>query len=205
MKRRYFPAALNVRDKRCLVIGNDAEAADKSLRLAESGARVTVISNGPPAPFAAARAAGVLVEERPYADADIDDQFLVVLAIKTDPALSGAVAARCRACRVLLSAIDQPGICDVVHVSLFERGSLQIAISTDGRAPALSRRLREELTRAFEGRPVEAFLDHLSGLREKLEREEPDLAARRRKLIAAVAGFRLDAAVRFPAEWTEPQ
>jgi len=205
MKRRYFPAALNVRGKRCLVIGSDTEAADKSQRLAESGALVTVISHGPPAPFAAARAAGVTIEERPYADADIDDQFLVVLAIKTDPALTKAVADRCRARRVLLSAVDQPAFCDVVHVSLFERGALQIAISTDGRAPALSRRLREELTRAFDGRPIEAFLDHLSAVREKLEREEPDLSERRRKLIAAAAGFRLDAAVRFPADWPEPR
>src|SRR5262252_6402821 len=104
--KRFYPAALNVRGKRCLVIGDGAEAAEKAARLREAGADVTVHAT-----------------TRPFSADLITDQFLVVLAEK-DPTLAGVVARRCRERRVLLAAIDQPEICDVVHVSVFQQGAL---------------------------------------------------------------------------------
>lgn len=184
MKRRYFPAALNVRGKRCLVIGHDDEAKRKAARLVDAGADVTVQSS--------------------FRDGDVTDQFLVILTIKSDPDLSARVAAACRSNRVLLSAIDQPELCDVVHVSIFERGHLQIAISTDGHAPALAKRIRKGLEASLEGEPIEAFLDHLAQLRQRLEREIADPAERRKALIEAVAGFALRAEIDFPPEWKRP-
>ena len=204
MIRRYFPASLNVRKKSCLVIGADAEASEKALRLLESGAQVTIITHGPSAALlSAAREKGAVILERPFSTEDVADQFLVTLAIKTDPALTRLVAERCRARRVLICAIDEPDFCDFAHVSLLEKGPLQISISTDGRAPALARRIREDLDRSFSAQPVEAFVEHLSRLRDRLEREVPDLPERRKQLIAAAAGFALRVDVTFPDGWTE--
>lgn len=204
MKRRFFPAGLNVRGKSCLVIGGDAEASEKAVRLAESGASVAIVSHVADSGLAPARAAGITIHERALQPGDIADQFLVILAIKTDPALTRSVADQCRPRRILLSAIDQPEFCDVVHVSLVQRGHLQVTIATDGHAPALARRLREDLEKAFDASDIAAFVDHLAILRARLEKEEPDLSVRRKRLIAAASEFRLRAEVVLPPDWKKP-
>lgn len=181
----YFPAALNVDRKKCLVIGDDKEAVDKSERLAQAGAHVSVMA---PADFKLA---------------DMTDQFLVILCVKTDPELTRRVAQVCREKRILLCAIDQPAYCDVVNVSIFDKGRLRMTIGTGGAAPAVSKKIRLGLERSLKEVPLEAFLDDLAHLRERLEKELPDGKDRIPKLLEAVDGFEFNAAVRFPSKWIE--
>lgn len=183
------------------MIGGDAEADEKASRLCESGAVVTVLASGAGEPLTEARKAGAQIIERGYEPGDISDQFMVLLAIKTDPALSAAVADECRARRVLLAAIDQPDLSDVSQVALFETGHLQISVSTDGHAPALAKRIRKGMETSLAGEPVAEFVSYLADLRRRLEKEIPDLAERRKALIAAVAGFEFKATVQFPPGW----
>jgi len=65
------------------------------------------------------------------------------------------------------------------------RGPLQIAISTDGRSPALARRLRIELERQF-GAEYGAWVEQVGEVRQKLLRRNLP-AAERRKLLDQIA------------------
>ena len=107
-KHNYFPSALNVQGKNCLVIGeaNDKETIQKSERLRESGAHVQMVL---PMDFSLSQ---------------IQDQFLVIFCVKTNPELTKEIAEVCRKRRVLLCAIDQPAYCDVVNVSVLDRKSV---------------------------------------------------------------------------------
>jgi siroheme synthase-like protein len=175
MKRNYWPAALNVAGKACLVVGNDREALEKSERLAKAGANVRRV-------------------DLPDFRLDlVDDQFLVIYCPHDDRCATAQVAERCREKRVLLCAIDQPEFCDVVNVSIFERGHLKIATSTNGVSPAAARKIREGLEASLKDVPIEAYFEKLAALREQLEREVKDPAARRKALIAAVDEFRFSA------------
>jgi siroheme synthase (precorrin-2 oxidase/ferrochelatase) len=180
---KYFPASLNVKGRRCLVIGSDREADEKSRRLRDAGAKLRVIS------------------ESAFSLRDIKDQFFVVFCPRNNPDLTKKVAAVCRKRRILLCAIDQPEYCDVVNVSTFDKGLLRIMAATHGAAPSISRKIREGLEESMKGVPVDAFLDHLANLRVQLKKSVPDTAERIRQLIAATDGFEFKASVKLPKKW----
>ncbi len=183
-KHKYFPSALNVCDKECLVIGDDREANEKSQRLRDAGARVTVVA------------------PKDFNLSQIKDQFLVIFCPKTDAELTRKVAAACRQKRVLLCAIDQPAYCDVVNVSVFDKGRLRVTIGTGGAAPAVARKIREGLEASLKDVPLEDFLDDLAALRERLEKEIPNPPDRIPKLLEAAEGFEFRASVTLPAKWS---
>src|SRR5262245_30005451 len=180
MKRRFYPVALNVRDRPCLVIGDDDAARTKSERLKDAGARVSAVG---PASFR--------IES-------LSDQFLVVLSHSVDDATAERVAKACRDKRFLLAALDRPALCDVIQLSLFDRGRLRIGISTEGASPGLARKIREGLERSLEKEPIEDFLEELAALRVRLEKESPDPSRRREALLSAIEGFEFRADVKFP-------
>lgn len=62
---------------------------------------------------------------------------------------SESLAAQARAHAVLVNVEDVPELCDFHVPAVLRRGDLAFAVSTNGRAPALSRLLREWLDRAF--------------------------------------------------------
>jgi siroheme synthase (precorrin-2 oxidase/ferrochelatase) len=184
-QHNYFPSALKVQDRECLVVGaaTDKEMIDKSERLRSAGARVTVID---PAQFS--------VE-------NIASQFFVVFCPKNLPELAKRVFERCRERRVLLCAIDQPQYCDVVNVSTFDHGRLRVTIGTGGAAPAIARKIRLGLEKSLAGTLLEEYLDDLAELRKKLEKEIPDAGERISRLLAAADGFEFEARVRLPESW----
>src|SRR5690349_8455168 len=103
-----FLVGLRVEDRACVVLGGDDEAADKSARLLDAGARLTVVA---PALVPRLRdlVDGVHLAYRaraPRAD-DIDGAFLAVSTAR-DPDLSAQLYARASAGGVLLCCLDQP-------------------------------------------------------------------------------------------------
>lgn len=184
-KHNYFPAGINVQGKDCLVIGeaDDRETIQKSARLRDSGALVTVIS---PALFTLDQ---------------IVDQFLVIFCVKTNPDLTQKIAAVCRKKRVLLCAIDQPAYCDVVNVSIFDVGRLRMTMGTGGAAPAIARKIRQGLEESLKDVPLEEYLEVLAALRKKLEHEIPNPKDRIPHLLKAAEGFEFKANVKLPADW----
>jgi len=76
-----------------------------------------------------------------------------------DEQLSSALAKLARAKGALVNVEDQPSLCDFHVPAAVRRGGLLLTASTGGRAPGLSRLLREELERRFgaewEGRLAE--------------------------------------------------
>jgi siroheme synthase-like protein len=131
----------------------------------------------------------------------LTDQFLVVVSFKAPDALAAEAARRCREQRILVAALDRPDLCDVVHLSLFDRGRLRIGISTEGASPGLARKIREGLEASIGSEPLEAFLEDLAALRARVEKEIPEFSRRKEALLSAIEGFEFTAAVRFPKTW----
>jgi precorrin-2 dehydrogenase / sirohydrochlorin ferrochelatase len=182
MKRKYLPLALNVKDRDCLVIGSDREANEKAERLVESGARVTRVTSDD------------------FKMSDLKDQFLVMMSIQKDESITKAVAEECRRKRILLCAIDRAQYCDVVNMSLYERGPLKIAIATDGISPALAKKIRLGLERSLKDVPLEDLMADLKELRDRLEKTEADASQRIKKLIEAVEGISFQASMKLPSK-----
>ena len=138
----YFPAFLDLRARRCLVVGGGPIAERKVHGLLECGARVIVVSPVLVAGLAQLAAIG-RIEHRPRVFRKIDARRCVLVIAATGVgSVDDAVAVAARRHGALVNAVDRPAHCDFIYGAVLRRGELQIAVSTGGRAPALAREIR---------------------------------------------------------------
>jgi precorrin-2 dehydrogenase/sirohydrochlorin ferrochelatase len=172
MSHSYYPIALDLSDKPCLLVGGGVIADGKLDALLAAGARLTVVSPDVSPRIATFAAEGrITLHRRHYESRDVSEMFLVIAATD-DRAANARVAADGRAAGALVNAVDDIPNCDFFAVALVRRGDLQIAISTNGRSPAFARWMRERLDATV---PVEysELLDILGNVRQELKVRGP--------------------------------
>jgi precorrin-2 dehydrogenase/sirohydrochlorin ferrochelatase len=145
----YFAAFLDLRNRRCLVVGGGPVGERKVDGLIECGARVVLVSPTLTTSLATLVAAGRIEHHaRGFRRSDLRG-CRVVVAATGRATIDRAVAAAARRARVLVNAVDRPRACDFILPSVLRRGQLQIAVSTGGRSPALAREIRRRLETLF--------------------------------------------------------
>ncbi len=145
-----FPAFLKLEGRTCLVVGGGAIAEQKIGALLEAGASLAVIApRVSPAIREQARKALLAWRERVFQSSDLDGAWLVIAATG-DPAVNEEVFREAERRGVLCNAVDEPERCHFYYPAVVRRGDLQIAISTNGKSPALAQRLRVELEAHFD-------------------------------------------------------
>lgn len=145
----YYPVYLEMKGRRCLVIGGGAVAERKIASLLEVGAKVTVIS--PHVTDAIARWSKdnlVRLKIKPYQSGDLGGYQLVFVATD-DGAVNAQVFQDGREQGAWVNAADDPKHCDFILPSVLRRGDLTVAVSSGGNSPALARTIREELESYF--------------------------------------------------------
>ncbi len=188
-----LPVALHLENRHCLVVGSGDEAARRAEQLAEAGALVTVIGAEPTTAMDFARVhPNIELSRRAFAESDLDDVWLVVQTDR-DPLLADQLSALCEARHVLFCATDDPRHNSFSHLAIARAGFVKIAIGTDGYAPALARRLREELQRLLDASRLGAFAARLADLRARTPS-----SLRARVLNEAVSELRFDGELVIP-------
>lgn len=140
-----LPLFLRLAERPVLVVGAGRIAVRRIARLLPAGAAITVVA---PVVDARIRAwaddGAVRLHARDFQSADVADQTLVFAA--TDVTAVNAQVAECaRARNILMQRADEPAASDFLIPAVVQRDALQIAISSDGRAPTLARILRSRL------------------------------------------------------------
>jgi precorrin-2 dehydrogenase / sirohydrochlorin ferrochelatase len=145
----YYPVALDLRDRLCLVVGGGPVAEAKVDGLLAAGARVTVVSPELTEALTAWAIDGRIIH-RPheYGADDLDGQQLVFSATDRRE-VTEAVAAEARRRGLWVNAADDPAFCDFLLPSVLRRGRLVVAVSTGGASPALAARVRRDLEAYF--------------------------------------------------------
>jgi siroheme synthase-like protein len=190
---RYFPLALELDGRSCVVMGNGAEAIRRASALIEAGARVELVAEAATDELRAlARQHGLPLTERRPRGSDLDGRWLAVFG-ERDPALALELGAAANEKRVWFCAVDDPRASNYAHMAQARAGLVTVSVSTSGKAPALGRRLAEELRRVFDGAGLAAFAQKLADLRERTPSAE-----RGRVLGDAVAGVTLEGQLRLP-------
>lgn len=141
---RFFPTAIRVQDRRCLVAGAGVTGLSRTRSLLEAGARVTVVSPTFLPEFD--QLEGLERRQRHFEVADLEGVFLAVAATN-DTQINRAFAEACRARGVLCNVVDAPELCDFIMPAVVRRSGLTVAITTNGASPALSKRLRRDIER----------------------------------------------------------
>jgi len=141
----YLPAFLDLRGRRCLVVGGGEAAARRAGLLLEAGARVTLVAPAlAPGTEALVADARVRHEARAFESADLEAVHLVVAAAGA-PATDERVAALARARPLPVNVPDRPDLCSFVIPAIVDRSPVLAAVSTGGAAPVLARHLRGRL------------------------------------------------------------
>jgi len=177
---RYYPVYLDLRGRRCVVVGGGDVAERKVEGLLEAGAQVTVIApEVAPRLRVWAEAGHILHIPRRYEAGDLAGAFLVISA--TDElVVNEQVWQEATARNIPVNVVDDPARCTFIAPAIVRRGDLTVAISTGGKAPALAVRLRQRLERAL-GDEYARFLELAGALRAPLAECYPDFEERKTK------------------------
>lgn len=141
----YYPVALRLDGRLCVVIGGGDVAARKVEALLFAGGRVTVVAPELAASLAArAETHEVVHRPRRYRQGDLRGAFLAVAATD-DEDVQRAVAAEAEAEHALLNVVDAPALCTFILPAIVRRRDVTVSISTGGASPTLARKMREVL------------------------------------------------------------
>jgi precorrin-2 dehydrogenase/sirohydrochlorin ferrochelatase len=176
-----FPLFLKLDRRRCLVVGAGIVAEEKIEGLLSTGAIIDVVA--PDATLRVrelAQKKSLRWQRRGFRALDLEDKFIVVAATSS-PALHDKIYRAARRAGVLCNVVDDPSHCDFYYGSVVKRGALQIAISTAGKSPALSQRIRKILEKQF-GLEYEEWIETLGEAREKLFAHPMDAQVRKKLL-----------------------
>ncbi|KQC05951.1 MAG: hypothetical protein APR62_08865 [Smithella sp. SDB] len=166
---KYYPIFLNIRDKKCVIVGGGEVAARKAERLIDCGADVFVISPRLSPELAELDKKDMICHiAAEYTDYFINGAALVIGATD-DEKINARVADDARTKGIPVNIVDDPKRCDFILPALVKRGDLAIAIGTGGKSPALARHLRQEMENKY-GKEYEILLNILGNLRAKMEK-----------------------------------
>jgi siroheme synthase (precorrin-2 oxidase/ferrochelatase) len=175
-----LPITLDLEGARALIIGpDDDERRRKQLLLEDAGAIIEALTPDH------------------FSDEKIGNARVVMVSAH-DTALTARVAAAARARGALVWCSDAPEHSDFAMPAIARLGRARIAVATGGGAPALAKRMREQLEAALDNPRFRRFVDELAALREQLE--GADFETKRAELTKAIEGFVLELGVRYP-DW----
>lgn len=175
---RYYPVALSVVGRRCLVVGGGKVAERKVEALLAAGGEVCIVSPElTPALREHAARGDIEWRERGFVEADLDDCWLVVGAT-SDPVVNQAVSRGAHARGLLVNVVDQPGLCNFIVPASCEFGPVTFTISTSGTSPALARWLRKRLEAEY-GPALGTFAGLLGEVRDEVRARVAEEGARR--------------------------
>lgn len=145
----YYPISLNVRGRKCVVIGGGQVALRKVRTLLEHGANVEVISPELCAGLGQlADKDSIHVLNRVYQEGDLTGAFITITATD-DSSVNQQVIGEARRKAVMINVVDDADNSDFIAPSYLQRGDITIAVSTAGRSPALARKIRTVLEKEF--------------------------------------------------------
>jgi precorrin-2 dehydrogenase/sirohydrochlorin ferrochelatase len=141
MSAQYYMACLDLRGRRCVVVGGGTVGAEKARGLLACGAEVTVVS---PELDGELRTLGVTWRRGRYRRDDLRDAFLVIAAT-ADRSVNERVHRDAEARGMLCNVADAADLCNFILPAVHREGPIAVAVSTGGASPALAKRVRDDV------------------------------------------------------------
>jgi len=175
----YYPIYLDVENRDVLIVGGGNVSARKAGTLMKYGARVTILSpviNDEIRDWSQSGKLKVVLER--YSERYLPGNS-VVIGATADPCVNARIARDCRRRRIPVNIVDVTHLSEFIVPAIVEQGSIQIAVSTGGKSPALARTLRETLENTI-GMEYSEVNDLLGSLRKSAKKVLPTDVERKR-------------------------
>lgn len=184
----YYPIALNIAQKKVVIIGGGVIATQKLRTLRGYDAAVTVI-----APTLTEEGQTLLAQlngqwlQRSFEETDVVGAFIIFIAtncLEVNEAVSAAVSPQ----QIVLRA-DDVSKGNMLNQAVVRRGPLSIAVCTDGASPSLTRKLKRQLDEQFPPH-YDTYVHFLAQARQEILATVP--AANRRTLLQQLVDEELE-------------
>jgi len=180
-----YPIVLDLTNRPCLVVGGGKVAQRKVTSLLKAGAAVTVVSPQVTETINDLHKKGrIAVVNRAFQPQDLDGQFILFGALN-DPSARAELAAEAKKRGIPANLADDPQNCDFIIPSSFRGNDLLVAVSTNGRSPALSRKLRQVLEAKI-GPSFALQVEAMGEIRDRLFNDIPDREDLRREVFLGI-------------------
>jgi uroporphyrin-III C-methyltransferase/precorrin-2 dehydrogenase/sirohydrochlorin ferrochelatase len=172
-----LPIFINIKNKKCVVVGGGEVAFRKATLLLRAGADLNIV-----APVLSDELRKLCVDTdcaitaREFEEADINNAILVVAAtddLKTNERVS-VIASKLN---IPVNVVDQPHLCSFIMPSIVDRSPIVVAISSGGSSPILTRKLKELNEAMIPGR-IDKLAELLGSFRGRVKNEINDFSAR---------------------------
>ena len=174
---KLYPINLDVRGKKCAVVGGGEVALRKIRSLVEAGALVTVVAPDICAGVEELFQRGKIFWRRENFSPEVLSDEIILIAATNNPAVNRHAAEIAQAKKILANVVNSDGGNFFVP-SQIQRGELLLTISTGGNSPAFAKFLRQMLEDEFD----ENFctgLELISRRRREIKRRLPNSNARK--------------------------
>lgn len=136
----YFPMFVNIENKPCLVAGGGSTALRKIHNIMDFGGRVTVVA--PCICPEIKMIQGLKLEEREFADNDIDGFFIVIAATDNDE-VNTNISRLCLEHNIPVNVVDRKEECSFIFPAYTKKENVVAAFSTGGNSPVIAQYLKE--------------------------------------------------------------
>lgn len=143
----YYPIHLNLLDMNIVVIGAGHIAARKCQIFCEYNKPVSVVSPQF-CDFFLSRAHLFQLVTDHYQPSYIAQSQLVIAATN-DPAVNRQIATDCKARGILVNVADSAELSSFIVPAYVKRGDLLLSVSTSGKDPATTKRIKHELEQTY--------------------------------------------------------
>lgn len=140
-----FPIFIDLKGKKCVVVGGGKVAARKIETLLQFDSNIIVISPAVCERVQELKWEGrVVVIKKKYSEEDIEGAFMVIAATN-DMKINEKVYNNAIENGTFVNVVDSPEKCTFIFPSVVKRQDLVVGISTSGGYPALSKKLRQKV------------------------------------------------------------
>ncbi len=167
-----YPIFLKLHSLELLIVGGGEVGYEKLHFLLKNSpdAKVTVVAREVSDDVRALTALysdNVRVIERAFEEADLKGKDLVILATD-DKSVNARIRDQAREKGLLVNVADTPDLCDFYLGSIVSKGTLKVAISSNGKSPTLTKRLRQLFETTLPD-DISELADRLGQIRDGLE------------------------------------
>ena len=173
----FLPLFLNIREQHCVIVGGGEVALRKAILLIKAKANLSLVS-----PQFISQLQDLSEEGRCKL---LQEEFVaeqlegasIVIAATNNKNTNAQVAEAAEKRNIPVNVVDQPELCSFIMPSIVDRSPVVVAISSSGRSPVLTRKIKELNETLISNREGQ-LAELLGAFREKVRNKYPDFIER---------------------------
>ena len=173
----FLPLFLNIREQHCVIVGGGEVALRKAILLIKAKANLSLVS-----PQFISQLQDLSEEGRCKL---LQEEFVaeqlegasIVIAATNNKETNAQVAKAADKKNIPVNVVDQPELCSFIMPSIVDRSPVVVAISSSGRSPVLTRKIKELNETLISNREGQ-LAELLGAFREKVRNKYPDFIER---------------------------